>query len=190
MLKIEQDILQVIEQDTEMMAVIKTTMKLGLPDSWVSAGFVRSKIWDVQHGFVEPFSLPDVDVIYFEPTDTREETEKVHEAKLHEWMPGVPWSVKNQARMHTVNDLEPFTSATDGMAHFPETVTALGVKLSESGELVLSAPWGVQDVLDMVVRPTPYYRESERLRQIFRERMQKKDWPSVWPHVRMEEGFE
>lgn len=190
MLKTKQDILDAIKTDAEMMAVIRTAMRLELPDGWVCAGFVRSKVWDIQHRFGQRCALPDVDVIYYDPQDTRESKEKVYEAKLREWMPGVPWSVKNQARMHIVNGLEPFTSSADGMAHFPETVTALGVKLSESRELVLCAPWDVTDVLKMVVRPTPYYTGSSKLREVFRERMWKKDWSSVWPNVRIEEGFE
>lgn len=190
MLKSEQDILDVIRIDSEMMAVIETAMRLELPDSWVCAGFVRSKVWDVQHGFRQRCTLPDVDVIYFDPEDTRELTEKVHEAKLREWMPDVPWSVKNQARMHVVNGLAPYTSSADGMAHFPETVTALGVRLSESNELELCAPWGVTDLLEMVVRPTPYYTGSRGLHNIYKERMRKKDWSSRWPNVQIEEGFE
>lgn len=77
MLKTEQVILRVIKQDSEMMTVIKTAMKLELPDSWVSAGFVRSKIWDGQHDTRQRCALPEVDMNYYDPIDSQEETEKV-----------------------------------------------------------------------------------------------------------------
>lgn len=123
-----------------MMAIIRTAKRLSLPDCWVSAGFVRSKIWDEQHGFQNRSDIPDVDVVYFDLQDTRESTEKVYQKQLIEWIPEVPWSVKNQARMHEVNGLEPFTSAVDGIAHFTETATALGVRLTDSDKLELVAP--------------------------------------------------
>lgn len=113
------------------MAILHIVKRMELPDCWVSAGFVRSKIWDVQHGYEQRRKIPDVDVIYFDLKDTREFTEKVYEKQLSEWMPKVPWSVKNQSRMHLVNGLEPFTSAVGGMAHFTVMVTALGVGLTD-----------------------------------------------------------
>lgn len=93
MLKTEEDLLNAIEQDPEMMALLHTVKRLALPDCWLSAGFVRSKIWDMQHGFQKCSDIPDVDVVYFDLQDTRESTEKIYEKQLSEWMPEVPWSV-------------------------------------------------------------------------------------------------
>ena len=36
-----------------MMDLLKGAKSLNLPDWWICAGFVRSKIWDVLHGFDE-----------------------------------------------------------------------------------------------------------------------------------------
>lgn len=183
MLESEQDILDSIKQDPKMMAIIRTTKKLDLPDCWVSAGFVRSKIWDVQHGFDIRRNIPDIDVIYFDSNDTRESTEKLYEAKLQDWMPDVPWSVKNQARMHELNGFAPFTSTLEGITHFPETVTALGVRETDTGEVELAAPWGIEDVVEMIVRPTIFYTKSPELRQVYINRMKEKNWPAIWPKV-------
>ncbi len=62
----EEDVIFLIEKDTWMMDVLKYAKSLNLPDWWICAGFVRSKIWDTVHGFKEKTSLPDVDVIYFD----------------------------------------------------------------------------------------------------------------------------
>ncbi|XKH49845.1 nucleotidyltransferase family protein [Chryseomicrobium palamuruense] len=185
MLKTKEDILNAIQQDPEMMTILRTVKRLDLPDSWVCAGFVRLKIWDVQHGFSSRSVPSDVDVIYFDLEDVRESTEKIFEAQLRKWVPGVPWSVKNQARMHEVNGLEPFISSVDGMAHFPETVTALGVRLTDDEQLELAAPWGIADVLALVVRPTDYYTVSHELRTVYTDRIAKKNWPSRWPKVKV-----
>ncbi|AND41468.1 nucleotidyltransferase family protein [Cytobacillus oceanisediminis] len=50
MLKNEEDVIKVIQCDEKMMEIIKVASTLNLPDWWICAGFVRSKIWDVLHG--------------------------------------------------------------------------------------------------------------------------------------------
>src|SRR5690606_18827150 len=113
-------------KDAWMIGVLSAAKSLDLPDWWICAGFVRSKIWDTLHGFNERTPLSDIDVIYFDAENLSEHTEKRLEEKLHRIMPGLPWSVKNQARMHIVNELESYTSAIDAISKFPETATALG----------------------------------------------------------------
>lgn len=179
----EEDLLQAVEQDAWMMNILAAVRELHLPDSWVCAGFVRSKVWDMQHGFTERTPLADVDVIYFDPDDIREEVEKVWEEKLRSTDPSIPWSVKNQARMHVKNGLAPYSSSTDGMSKFPETVTALGLALTEEGNVVLSAPHGVRDVIDMIVRPTPYFSANQQLHVIYEERVAKKNWQAIWQQL-------
>src|SRR5690606_967629 len=94
----EQDIIQLVKDDAWMMDVLEAGKSLNLPDWWVCAGFVRSKIWDVLHGFANRTSIPDVDVIYFDKINTDEEVEKQLEEKLRSINPNIPWSVKNEAR--------------------------------------------------------------------------------------------
>ena len=181
----EQELLQAVKEDRWMMVVLAAVRSLGLPDCWVCAGFVRSKVWDIQHGFSSRTPLADVDVIYYDPADLREETEKHLEARLREIDGATPWSVKNQARMHTVNGLAPYTSSTDGMAHFPETATALGLALSVEEDLILSAPHGIQDVIHLVVRPSPHFLATPKLQSVYGQRVAKKNWPAVWPELQI-----
>lgn len=181
----EQDIIRLVMEDEWMMEVLHTAKSLNLPDWWVCAGFVRSKVWDYLHGYADRFSLPDVDVIYHDLAAPDEALEKELEQKLSGLMPGIPWSVKNQARMHLVNhdDILPYASSTDAMSKFPETVTALGLTLDEENGVLLSAPCGVGDLLSFVVRPTPHFKQSPALMQIYEKRLAKKNWKSRWHKV-------
>ena len=129
MLKNEEDVIKLIQCDEKMMEIIKVASTLNLPDWWICAGFVRSKIWDALHEFNDRTEPPDVDVIYFDNTKIDEDYEKKLENKLIKLMPHIPWSVKNEARMHVINNLPPYTSSEDAISKFPETATALGVKL-------------------------------------------------------------
>lgn len=183
----EQEVLEGIRQDSWMMEVLETAKILRLPDWWICAGFVRTKIWDARHGFEERTPLGDIDVIYFNPWDTNERVEKQLEERLHERMPGLPWSVKNQARMHAINGNPPYLSSVDAISKFPETATALGVKLDSQGKLVLAAPCGLEDALQMQIKPTPIFQGNSGLMEIYQKRLKQKEWTAKWPKVEVHE---
>src|SRR5690606_26745575 len=186
MFKSEQDIVSAIEQDVRMMEILKAVKTLDLPDWWICAGFVRSKVWDDLHGYKERTPLADIDVIYFDKNQTEESEEKKIEQQLQALLPDVPWSVKNQARMHQINGLAPYSSSVDAISKFPETATALGVKLDSEAKLVLAAPCGIQDVLEMTVKPTPHFKMNKELAAAYESRLQKKDWKAKWPKVKVQ----
>ncbi|GAB3063171.1 nucleotidyltransferase family protein [Virgibacillus ainsalahensis] len=185
-LKSEKDILQIINEDDWMMDILTTAKSLNLPDWWVCAGFVRSKIWDTLHGYSERTPMPDIDVIYFDDTNISETEEKRLEQKLSNMHPNVPWSVKNEARMHLVNTIPPYSSSVDAISKFPETATSLGVKLDEGNALTLAAPHGVDDVLNLEVKPTDYFKEDKDRIAIYEERIAKKTWKSNWDKIKVQ----
>ncbi|MCA1034028.1 nucleotidyltransferase family protein [Bacillus infantis] len=175
----EEDIVKAIQEDGWMMDILKAAEAAGLPDWWICAGFVRSKIWDVLHDIRERTPLPDIDVIFFDKENTGEASEKEAEQLLGRLLPGVPWSVKNQARMAVRNGMPPYASSIDAVSKFPETATALAVTLDQ-GRLKLGAPWGVEDAVSGVVRPTSFFLENEEKREIYRQRIIKKKWHLCW----------
>ncbi|MGM9950725.1 MAG: nucleotidyltransferase family protein [Lysinibacillus sp.] len=185
MLRSKEDIIQLIQSDEKMMGIIKVASTLNVPDWWICAGFVRSKIWDTLHGFDDRTETPDVDVIYFDPTNIDENFEKELEDKLISIMPNIPWSVKNEARMHVINNLPPYTSSEDAISKFPETATSLGVKLDRDNNLILTSPYGINDVVNLEVKPTPYFTEIKELAAIYEERMVKKNWKAIWHKIKV-----
>jgi uncharacterized protein len=61
--------------------------------------------------------------------------------------------------VHVVNDILPYSSSVDAISKFPETAISLGVKLDEKDDIILVAPWGVNDVINLEVKPTPYLKK-------------------------------
>ncbi|MFD1031634.1 nucleotidyltransferase family protein [Metaplanococcus flavidus] len=179
----KEEILSAIAADEWMMKILCTAETLKLPDWWICAGFVRSKVWDALHGYSKRTPLGDIDVIYYDKNSMDEEIEKRYESQLDLLMPGMPWSVKNQARMHKLNDLHPYLSSVDAISRFPETATALGIKLGARSELELTAPHGLKDLLAMKVQPTPAFKSDERLMKTYRQRIFSKDWTQKWPKL-------
>ncbi|TVY09023.1 nucleotidyltransferase family protein [Paenibacillus cremeus] len=166
-----------------MMHVLRIVESLGLPDWCVCAGFVRSKVWDSLHGFKKT-RLPDVDVVYFDPDYTDESIEKEYERILKELDASVPWSVKNQARMHIKSGQAPYTSTAEGLANFTEVCTAIGVYVDSNGDVTLVAPYGVDDLVNLIVRPTPFFT-SEDKRTIYEQRIAAKNWKATWHRLSM-----
>jgi len=177
------EITRLISRDEEMMNVLRAVKQLNLPDWWVCAGFVRAKIWDTLHGFRTKTPLPDVDVIYFDKKNTDEAIEKKYEELLRQLLPHVPWSVKNEVRMHAVNAIPPYSSSTDAISKFPETASSLGVKLDDQETVILTAPWGIDDALNLVVKPTPFFMETADRIVLYKERLARKNWQAIWPQI-------
>jgi hypothetical protein len=97
-------------------------------------------------------------------------------------MAGVPWSVRNQARMHLRNGDPPYTDTADALRFWLETPTAIAIRIDDGGSPSLLAPFGTDDLTGIVCRPTP--RGREKLMQ-YRQRVRVKDWPARWPRVRI-----
>lgn len=180
---VEQDIISLIASDDWMMHVLQTAQSLGLPDGCVCAGFIRSKVWDHLHGFART-RLLDVDVVYFDPNHTEESTEKEYERVLKGLDSSVPWSVKNQARMHTKNGHAPYLSTADGISNFPEVCTAIGAYLDSNGQVKLVSPYGIDDLVKLIVRPTPFFVSRDK-REIYEERVATKSWNERWHRLRI-----
>lgn len=132
------------------------------------------------HGFKERTPISDIDVIYYDDGNTDELEEKKLEMRFRNILPDIPWSVKNEARMHVVNSIPPYSSSIDAISKFPETATSLGVKLDEKEDILLAAPWGINDVVNLEVKPTPYFKELKELAKVYEERITKKNWKAIW----------
>ena len=172
-----------IESDHLLVTILKTVELLQLNDCWVAAGVIRNKVWDTLHNMQT--DINDIDVIYFDETNISTLTEKALEARLQNLMPNQPWSVKNQARMHIKNNVPPYVSSFDGVAHFPETPTAIAVRMINN-QLEIMAPYGLKDLFEGTVRPTPPYQKGSKLHPIYLERMQHKKWDTIWRKLLIE----
>lgn len=182
-IKTEKDIIRLIENDEWMMNVLQMAKSLELPDWWICAEFVRSKIWDTLHDYEAKTAMPDVDVIYYDSLHQDEIYEQSLETKLMNIDATIPWSVKNQARMHVVNNMPPYSSSVNAISKFPETATALGVTLDELNNVILTAPCGIEDVLSLQVKPTAHFLKSKERLHMYKNRVIKKNWQSKWPNI-------
>jgi hypothetical protein len=184
----DSQVASILRADPFRWRVLNVASALGLPDSWIGAGFVRNAVWDHLHGR-PPSPLTsdvDVDVIWHDLGRIDPAEDRRIEAALRVAEPSIAWSVKNQARMHTRNGDLPYASATEAMRCWPETATAVAVRRHGFDGYEIAASFGLDDLLNLILRPTP--RFSREKRSIYEDRLRTKDWTASWPLLRKAEA--
>ena len=165
------------------MQCLEAVSTLELPDWAIGAGFVRNVVWDRLHEFRHRTPLPDIDVLYFDMVRRTAAEDSELERMLTDLCPGRPWSVRNQARMHRRNGDQPYHSTEDAMRYWLEKPTAVAVRINRDAEIEILAPFGVECLIEMRGEPTP---SGLRKYDQYTARMQAKNWPAIWPKVRVE----
>ena len=178
------DIADFIKHNPRMMRCLAVLAAHGPAGAWIGAGFVRNAVWDHLSGQdTEALPPADLDVVFHDLVNATAEQDAVFEVALRIAAPDLPWSVRNQARMHERNGHRPYCDIADALAHWSETATAIAARLGPNGVAIL-APFGVADVLAMILRPTPAYRSKP---EVLRARLEAKGWRRRWPSLRLVE---
>jgi uncharacterized protein len=181
--ELEQRLIALVRQDAWLMQVLQAAASLRQPQWCVAAGAVRNLVWDHLHDHAERTLPGDVDYLFHDTVNTAPEYEKQLQSQLAQALRDVEWDAVNQATIHVHNrEVEPYESIAHAMRRWPEPVTAVGVCLQTNGALQVIAPYGLDDLFDMVSRPVP---EAPGTREVYIERMQQKNWPARWPQVRV-----
>jgi len=82
-----------INEDEKRCKALDIASKLKLNDWCLAAGFVRNLVWDKVHGKSDLTPLNDIDLIYFNKSETDEKIDGDYESYLKS-ISDFPWSVK------------------------------------------------------------------------------------------------
>jgi hypothetical protein len=140
---------------------------------------VRNLVWDRLHHYPENSPLNDIDLVYFNAQDVNPETDREYERQLAARAPDLPWSVKNQARMHLKYGRDPYTSSSDAISYWVEVETSVGVRLTDDSRLELVAPLGIEKLFTYTISANPRHGIPEVLLQRARD----KQWTERWPRL-------
>lgn len=183
MQSVNREFLDLIAGDPERRACLAAVAALDLPDCWIGAGFLRNPVWDHLHGFHAATPLNDIDVVYFDPKTPDPAREQVLEAELAERLPGRPWSVRNQARMHQRNGDRPYRSTADALTYWLETPTALAMRWQPDSGPEMLAPFGLDDLYALIVRPTAHAKAHRMT--AYHARVTAKNFAKTWPKTKV-----
>lgn len=160
----EQDIIDLVSSNSEMMSILRAVRDLRLPDRWIGAWFIRNAIRDINFWPGVVVIDHDIDIAYFDRDHQDEAIETQYEHQLTEQLPQYEWSVTNQPRMESYNNLT-YIDTKDAISQYHETATASCITLTDDDEVVFYNKYWIEDLVQGIIRKASwreYYPDEER----------------------------
>ena len=153
-----------LRDSPRVMTVLRTARDLNLPDPLLVSGAVYQTAWNALTGRAPEHGIKDYDLAYFDP-DTGWDAEDV-------WIRRVAAAldpplreqaeVRNQARVHLWFNARfggepypPLASAAEALERFVCPAFAVGARLEADDRLTIAAPFGLDDLFALRLRPNP-----------------------------------
>lgn len=177
----------ILRLNTKLMGMLEILEEDEIHNYYVGAGAINQTVFNYYHGFKIDYGIKDYDIVYYDEDVSYEKEDiiiKRLEAKFKDL--DVCVDIKNQARVYIWYyekygiKKTPYTSVEDAIASWGATITCVGVRL-EKGKLVVYAPYGLNDIFDMVIRPV----KREFTREAYDERAER--WMKKWPMLKKQE---
>jgi len=161
---LEQRLEAILREAPSMMRVLTLARDLGLPDWLIVSGAVYQRVWNQLTGRDPDYGIRDYDLVYFDGSDTGYEAEDVAIKRAAALFPpplDALVEVRNQARVHLWFEdhfgepYEPLTSSAEALGRFVAPAFGVGVRLEADDSLTIEAPFGLEDLFAMTLRPNP-----------------------------------
>jgi hypothetical protein len=147
------------------MRVLTIARDLDLPDWRIVSGAVYQTAWNALTGREPDYGIKDFDLFYFEAADLSYEAEDaVIRAAAAAFPPELSplVEVRNQARVHLWFEdhfgepYAPLTSSSEAVTRFVAPAFCVGARLLADDSLQIVAPFGLDDLFGLRLRPNPH----------------------------------
>lgn len=175
-----------LEQCSKQNEVIKKILKLApqlqMPNWYLGAGCIAQTVWNIQHGFDLTHGIKDYDLVYYDSSDISCEGEEFYIIKAKKLFKGILGKVeiKNEARVHLWYknhfgySIKPYKSIEEAINTWPTTSTSVAVKYDNKGKFVVYAPYGLNDLFGMIIRPN----KTQITKEIYSKKVER--WAKIW----------
>jgi hypothetical protein len=185
---LEAELERIVRGAPSLMRVLETARDLALPDWLIFSGAIYQRVLNHQTGRDPDYGIKDYDLGYYDASDISYEAEDVvirrvaaaFEPPLRELV-----EVRNQARVHVWFEgkfgepYAPLASAKEALERFVSPLFSVGVRLEAHGALTVVAPFGLEDLFGLVLRPNPIRRTAGFARTAA-------SVTARWPEIRVE----
>ena len=156
-----QELERIVRADADLMKLLFTARAMDLPQHRVVAGCIYQSVWNVLTGRPRGTGINDYDVIYFDATDVSKESETATETQVCQRLAPfpAPVEVRNQARVHLWFEeyfgipYSALSCAYEAITRYASATHAVGVRLTADDGLDVFAPFGLNDIFGMSIRP-------------------------------------
>jgi hypothetical protein len=154
----------IVRAAPSLMQVLTTARVLALPDWLIVSGAVYQRVFNHLTGRHSDYGIKDYDFAYFDASDISYEAEDVviqraaaaFEPPLRDMV-----EVRNQARVHVWFEghfgepYAPLSSSAEALERFVSPIFSVGARLQANDQLTIVAPFGLEDLFAMRLRPNP-----------------------------------
>jgi uncharacterized protein len=151
----------IIRTDSDLMELLTRLREMRLPQWRLVAGCLYQTVWNVLTDRPRGTGIQDYDLIYFDDHDLSWDAEDAVIRQIADATSDCvgPVEVRNQARVHLWFEsrfgvpYSPLRCADDALHRYASLVHAIGVRLEDDDRLDIVAPFGLDDLFAMVIRP-------------------------------------
>jgi hypothetical protein len=146
------------------MRVLTFARDLDLPDWRIVSGAIYQTVWNSLTGRAPDHGIKDYDLFYFDGGDLSYDAEDLHIRRAAALYPPdlAPLvEVRNQARVHLWFETHfgeayaPLSSTDEALSRFIAPAFAVGARLEPDDGLTIAAPFGLEDLFALRLRPNP-----------------------------------
>ncbi len=165
----------ILRATPQLMQVLRTVRTLGLPDWLVFSGAIYQPVLNHLTGRGADHGIKDYDLAYFDGSDLSYEAEDVVIRRVAEAFEEPLRSmveVRNQARVHLWFEAKfgeryaRLSCTAEALERFTSTAFAIGVRLEADDRLYIEAPFGLDDLFALRLRPNPRRHSLHFLRSV------------------------
>jgi hypothetical protein len=178
----------IIRADPDLMRLLDRLRSLALPQWRLVAGCLYQTVWNVLTNRPRGTGIKDYDLIYYDGDDVSWEAEDTVIRRVAEATSDCvgPVEVRNQARVHLWfptrfgTAYPQLMAADEALGNYSSIAHAVGARLEGDGHLDIVAPFGLDDVFAMVVRP------NRRLNNAATHDAKAQRIKAIWPELIVE----
>jgi uncharacterized protein len=189
MSQLERRLAEILAETPGLMAVMRAARTLALPDWLLFSGAIYQPVWNSLTGRPLGEGLKDYDLGYFDASDLSYEAEDVfirRAAAVFDGWTAAPVEVRNQARVHLWFEdhfgepYAPLGCSAEALTRFVSPAFCVGARLTPEDRLEIVAPFGLDDLFALRLRPNPRRptRNFARIAEGVRRR-----WPELTVEV-------
>ena len=154
----------IVRQSPRVMRVLTIARDLDPPGWRLVSGAIYQTVWNALTGRDPDYGIKDFDLCYFDASDLSYEAEDVVIRRAAAAYPPDLTSmveVRNQARVHLWFEAHfgepyaPLSSTEEALGRFVSPAYAVGVRLEPNDRFSIAAPFGLEDLFAMRLRPNP-----------------------------------
>jgi len=175
---------EILLQNEVVKEILNKAPSLEMKNWYLVAGCLAQTVWNHKHRYDLNYGISDYDLVYFDNSDISFEAEDKYIKKGKKIFGDIPVEIRNQARVHLWFEkhfgykIDPFPSVEDAIYQYPTTATAVGVRM-ENEELKIYAPYGLEDLMQLIVRPN----KKKITEDIYNKKVEK--WTQIWPMLKV-----